>query len=133
MEPLPPAGFLTTKQPATPALMAKDKELPPIEEVTVPIDLSGPPKSESIIIPAASLPGDISGNKSRGKYCQFVGVNLVRIPVTVLKRYKALRPDADGNASQVEVVDLAREGSTEAFVTGCPISDAAADGTFQFE
>lgn len=126
MEPLPLAGFHHTKQPVTPTLMAKDKELPPIDD-------SPAPAAEPLIIPAASLPGDLSGNKSRGKYCQFVGVNLVRIPVTVLKRYKALRPDADGNASEVEVVDLAREGSTEAFVTGCPISDAAADGTFQFE
>ena len=127
MEPLPPAGFHTTKQPVTPTLMAKDAIIPPLNEP------DPAPAAEKLIIPAASLPGDLSGNKSRGKYCQFVGVNLVRIPVTVLKRYKALRPDADGNDSQEEVVDLAREGSTEAFVTGCPISDAAADGTFQFE
>lgn len=111
--------------------MAKDKELPPIDDSPAPA--AEPLIVPSAIVPSAALPGDLSGNKSRGKYCQFVGVNLVRIPVTVLKRYKALRPDADGNASEVEVVDLAREGSTDPFVTGCPISDAAADGTFQFE
>lgn len=85
---------------------------------------------EPVKKPDEPVKKDTSSTKDKGAYWHAHGAGMAKHEVVVMKRYKHTFYDTDGNPDPAEVVDLAKPGASEPFVTCCRIGDKPGDGVF---